>query len=90
MHSGGHQLDPVVLEQRAGGEVDLAHQVGEAGPGTEADMALDQPQPRAGTQPHDDPRVAHERGRLAHGQEQQLQRVLGVGTVVELVTGLLD
>ena len=50
-------------------------------------MALDQPQPRAGTQPHDDARMAHERRRLADGQEQQLQRVLGVGTVVELDPG---
>ena len=72
---------------RAGGEVDLAHQVGQAGAGAEADMALDQPQPGAGAQPHDDARMAHERRRLADGQEQQLQRLLGVGAVVELDPG---
>ncbi len=76
-----------MLEHGTRGEVDLAHQIGEAGAGTQADMALDQLQPRTGTQPHDDARVAHEGRGLADGQKDQLQRVLGIGPVVQLDPG---
>ena len=71
----------------AGGEVELADQIGQAGAVADADMALDQSQPGAGAQPDDDARMAHEGRRLADGEEQELQRLLGVGTVGELDPG---